>query len=290
MRKIITPLKIMVALSILSASGAIANDGEPKLLWTIEHLDQPESVIADPGGKLLYISNINGHPVELNGEGYISKVSTEGDVLDKYWISGLDAPKGMAIVGDNLYVADMQTLHVISLKENRVVEQFNAPEAMMLNDVTAAGDGSVYVSDLLGGAIYQLNQTTFSPWFSHQDLPHPNGVLWWEGELLIASWGEELADDFSTQIPGSLYRLDSTTMELQVVPTGYQLGNLDGIVVDRDKIYVSDWITGELYQLTDNERRKVLALNPGLADIGSAPGVIYAPMMVDNHVSAWKIE
>lgn len=292
MKPIFTPRtlsKIITAAAVylLAIPACMAMSDTP--LWQISQLNQPESVVADPSGKWLYISNINGHPTELNAKGYISKVSRDGKVIDKHWVVGLDAPKGIAIKEGKLYIADMQTLHVINVEDGSLLQQFKAPQAEMLNDVTVADDGTVYISDLLGGSIYRLKQSQLLPWFTDPELAHPNGLLWRQGELLVANWGTGLNDDFTTQTPGSLYRLNITTKTLAVVPGGYQLGNLDGIVVDGDNILVSDWITGTLYQLTGNERCTRMQLEPGLADIGSTNGILYTPMMQSNTLSAWQL-
>lgn len=260
-------------------------------LWKVEGMDQPESVVVGPDGQLLYVSNINGQPVEMNGQGYISKISVNGQVVNKHWVEGLDAPKGMAVYQGLLFVADMQTLHVISLQKGKVLKRYHAPEAKMLNDVTVGANGEVYVSDLLGGAIYRLKEEKFAHWLANPKLPHPNGLLWHHGELYIANWGEGMNDDFTTREPGTLYRLDVTSKTLKTVATGYHLGNLDGIVAMDSQLYISDWITGALYRLSGNERHKALQLTAGLADIGSSgEGVIYAPMMIDNHIIALKLQ
>jgi sugar lactone lactonase YvrE len=285
-------IKSLVTASLVSISltAASASAAEQQPLWQLDGLNQPESVLAGPNGKVLYISNINGQPAEKNKKGYISRVTADGNIIDKHWIDGLDAPKGMVISQDHLYVADMQTLHVISLNDGKIVKRYQVNEAKMLNDVTVGDNGEIYISDLLGGGIYRLSSGRLDAWFSHEKLPHPNGVLWSQGALYVANWGEGMNADFSTQVPGTLYRLDVEKKELKAVPTGYELGNLDGIVANGNQLYVSDWITGELYQLTNKERRKVLQLQAGLADIGgSANGVVYAPMMMDNRVVAWQM-
>lgn len=260
-----------------------------KPLWKVEGMDQPESVVADPDGHTLYVSNINGQPVEMNSQGYISKLSVNGHVVNKHWIEGLDAPKGMAVNQGLLFVADMQTLHVISLQQGKVLKRYYAPEAKMLNDVTVGERGEVYVSDLLGGAIYRLQEEKFDRWLVNSKLPHPNGLLWHRGGLYIANWGEDMNDDFTTREPGTLFRLDVESKALKIVATGYRLGNLDGVVAMDTELYISDWITGAIYRLSGNERHKVLQLTAGLADIGSSgDGVIYAPMMMDNRIIALK--
>ncbi len=273
-----------------SVSAGFATAAELETLWAIDQLDQPESVTADPSGRYLYISNINGQPMELNGQGYISRVTVDGQMVDRKWVTGLNAPKGMAIDAGRLYVADMQTLHVIDIETASVVKTFVAPKAKMLNDVTVAEDGTVYISDLLGGGIYRLQNNQFGLWLNHPQLPHPNGVLWHEGELLVANWGEGMQADFSTRTPGTLYRITQPNDQLTPLVTGYQLGNLDGIVADAGGLYISDWITGALYRLANNERHRISTLPSGLADIGgSGNGVIYAPLMMNNQVLALKL-
>ncbi|MCG8611546.1 MAG: hypothetical protein MI864_13530 [Pseudomonadales bacterium] len=263
---------------------------EPETIWQLDGFDQPESVVSDPKGRFLYISNINGQPMELNRLGYVSRVTVDGRIVDQKWFNGLNAPKGMAVANGLLYVADMQVLHVIDLESAKVVKQYSVPNAKMLNDVTVSNDGVVFVSDLLGGGIYRLQNGNLELWLAHPSLPHPNGVLWHEGELLAANWGEGMQSDFSTKIPGTLYRIDNSSRNLTPQPTGYQLGNLDGIVADNGGLYVSDWKTGELYHLANNERQRITTLPAGLADIGGAgDGVIYAPLMMNNRVLALKV-
>ena len=258
--------------------------------WSIDNLNQPESVVTDASNNYLYVSNINGAPTELNEQGYISKITSEGQVLDQHWITGLNAPKGMAIIGKHLFVADMQTVHMIDIDQGKVIKQFLAPNAKMLNDVTASPDGDVYISDFLGGEIYQLSNNQLSVWFRDEQLPYPNGLLWHNDQLLIGNWGKAINPDFTTQTPGSLYQLNPTTMRLSAVSSGVELGNIDGIVSINNSLYVSDWISGELFELNDKERRLSLSLSKGLADIGATATSLYTPLMMDNKVIAWEIK
>ncbi|WP_261843012.1 hypothetical protein [Aliamphritea ceti] len=282
---IISTASLLLSVSFnLSASNTFEQP-----LWQLQQLDQPESVAADPDNQWLYVSNINGAPTELNGKGYISRVNKQGKQFSQHWLTGLDAPKGLAINNGKLYVADMQTLHVINLSTGIVQQRHKLENAVMLNDITVGSDDTVYVSDMLGGGIYQLKNNQLSMWIEPEKLPHPNGLLWEKNQLLIASWGLDMQADFTTTIPGSLYQVNPSDKVLQPLATGYQLGNLDGIVSHKNALYVSDWISGELYQLKDNQRQKVLSSNPGLADIGGEGDILYAPMMMDNALMAWQL-
>lgn len=280
-------LSTAATLSLLTINPAVAD--ELTALWQLEGFDQPESVVANPPEKAIYISNINGQPTELNGQGYISKVSMDGKVLNKHWLDHLDAPKGMAVFGDNLYIADMQQVHQVSISRAQIIKQYTVSQAQMLNDITIADDGSVYISDLLGGGIYRIHDNEIAPWFSHADLPHPNGLLWQQNELFVASWGLGMKDDFTTEIAGSIYKLNINNPELTVIKGSEQLGNLDGLVRKGTVFYVSDWISGELFKIEEGTHTKVLTLKPGLADIGAIDSMLFTPLMMDGQVTAWKL-
>lgn len=280
-------LKAITALSLLTINPALADELTP--LWQINGFDQPESAVANPMEKAIYISNIHGQPTELNGKGYISKISMNGKMLNKHWLDQLNAPKGMAIFGDNLYIADMQQVHQVSISEGRIIKQFQVDQAKMLNDITIADDGTVYISDLLGGSIYRISNNDIALWFNHKDLPHPNGLLWQQGSLLVASWGLGMNDDFTTQTAGSIYQLNINHPELKVVKGSEKLGNLDGLVRQGNSLYASDWISGELFKIEADNSQTVLTLKPGLADIGTAGSVLFTPLMMDGQVAAWEL-
>ena len=88
-----------------------------EIKWVIHGLNEPESVIFDKNNNSIYISNINGDPLKLDKNGYISKISVDGQILDKKWITGLDAPKGMAIFNDYLFVADLNKIWKINISK-----------------------------------------------------------------------------------------------------------------------------------------------------------------------------
>lgn len=271
----------------LAMPGTSAKELTP--LWQLEKFDQPESVVSSANGKILYVSNINGAPTELNGQGYISKLSADGKIIKQHWLGGMNAPKGMAIAGDLLYVADMQQVHVVSLSQGRIINQYQAQQAKMLNDITIANDGSVYISDLLGGGIYRIKHQHMDLWFTHDLLPHPNGLLWHKGKLLVASWGLGMNNDFSTQTPGSLYKLNPEKPSLIPLNSAQNFGNLDGIAIVKNAFYVSDWITGSLFKIQNKKRTKVLNLAPGLADISAYGRILFTPLMLDGQVKAWRL-
>ena len=76
----------------------------------------PESVLYDPEADVYLVANIHGGPSARDGNGFISRLSPEGEVIALKWIDSaaegvtLDAPKGMALVGERLFVADIDVV------------------------------------------------------------------------------------------------------------------------------------------------------------------------------------
>ena len=78
------------------------------------------------------------------------------------WVTGLNAPKGIAISNDNskLYVSDITELVQIDIASGKIIKRFNAPGSSFLNDVVADSHGNIYVSDTDTNTIYKLDTNT----------------------------------------------------------------------------------------------------------------------------------
>ncbi len=116
--------------------------------WTTEAtLRVPESVLLDSKNNVLYVSSIDGTPDAKDGNGFISQVTLDGKIKNLKWATGLDAPKGMGLFNNNLYVADISRLVTIDTKTGKVTQTLEIEGAKFLNDVTVDKAGNVYVSD-----------------------------------------------------------------------------------------------------------------------------------------------
>lgn len=116
----------------------------------------PESVVYDAAADVYLVSNINGGAAAAtvaDDNGFISRVSPAGRVLRLKWIDGargntaLNAPKGMAIVGDTLYVADITMVRMFDRRTGLQKATITIAGSTFLNDVAAGPDDSVYVTD-----------------------------------------------------------------------------------------------------------------------------------------------
>jgi DNA-binding beta-propeller fold protein YncE len=154
--------------------------GSSQMLHEIWRTDKvfhsPESVLFDAETGLIYVSNINGSPAEKDGNGYLSKLRQDGTVIQLQWLTGLHAPKGMAVYNHRLYVADIDTLVEIDLQRGVIIKRHHAPGAVFLNDVAAASDGSIYVSDSRINKIFRLKKDRFTLWLEDSSFHRINGL------------------------------------------------------------------------------------------------------------------
>lgn len=271
-------------------SVAVAQD----IVWTLEGLEAPESAYFDEARNVLYVSNVNGEPTVKDGNGFISRVSLTGEMLEAQWVSGLDAPKGLVSDGVTLYVSDIDRLVAIDIASGNVSGTWQAEGAIFLNDTAIDAGGRVYVSDMIAQKIHVLADGTLSVLAEGDALQHPNGLNMLEGKLLVAPWGVGLQPDFTTTTGGHLITVDLESGAVAPLGSGAPVGNLDGLEPDgKGNWIVSDWIAGAVYRIAnDGTRELLLDLDMGSADLEYIPdqSLLIVPMMLNNTLVAYRIE
>lgn len=260
----------------LSACGGEEIDRAP---FTISGVGfaTPESVLHDQVADVYLVSNISGDPFEHDGDGFISRLSPDGKVLALRWIDSkvpgveLDAPKGMALSGELLWVADLDQVRAFDRKSGEPVHSVAIPGATFLNDVCAGADGTVYVTDSGFGpgfaptgtdAIWRVTLEGGAPTVvtvaSGSEFKHPNGIgISPRGDLFCVDWG---VGEFALITPrGS-----------REAPLKLPAAQLDGLVRLGDGRWLaSSWEGKCVYAITTKEEVTVFA--GGLeqpADIG----------------------
>ncbi|CAN5740102.1 ATP/GTP-binding protein [soil metagenome] len=278
----------------LAATPAGAADAAAVEIWALDGFSTPESVAHDAECGVLYVSNIAGEPLDKNGAGHISRVSPGGEMLEAEWITGLDAPKGLALDGATLYVTDIDRLVAIDVEAGEIAGSWDAPGAVFLNDPAVDSDGRVFVSDMVANTIWRLDGDDLAIWLDDAALAHPNGLKVEDGSLIVASWGEEMQEDFSTLVPGHLLAIDIATGTIAPLGSGEPGGNLDGIEPDGEGGWlVTDWIAGRLLRIAADGSFEPLAdLGMGSADLGylAEERIAIVPMMLDGRIVALSIE
>ena len=277
-------LTTAVLVSAVAAVGAHAQAGAggppPRLeaLWTLKGLADPERVLASPGGRFLYVSNVAGEADAVDGQGWISKVSSDGKMVVEKWAVGLDAPKGMALKDGRLYVADITRLVVIDTRTGKVLDRIDAPDAGFLNDVALLPDGRVIVSDSAKQRIYELNGD-LTVWVEDPLLRSINGLLPQDDRLVIST------------MQGRLVSLDYRSRALTPVAEG--LGRGDGVARLRDGSWlVSEW-PGRLFHVRPDGTNTVLQdtreAQSLMNDFLLVGDVLYVPHMKPGELSAWRV-
>ncbi len=263
-------------------------------VWSLDGFQAPESALLDSERGVIYVSNVAGEAGGKDGVGFISKVTPDGKMQEAEWVKGLDAPKGLVMSGDKLYVSDIDKLVEIDVTSGKVTNSWPAAGAQFLNDTAADSSGRVFVSDMLTDTIYVLENGALSVWVQDPALLHPNGLRVDGDRLIVAAWGKDIQPDFSTKEPGRLLSVDLKTKEISAVGSGEPVGNLDGLEPDGAGNWIAtDWVDGALYRLhPDGTPDHLLDLNAGSADLEYIEGdkLVIIPMMMDGKVTAYHIE
>lgn len=286
MKSLFTPI-LLAIVGIATAPAVQAAE-----LWRAGGLEQPESALFDAAGQRVIISNIVGNPGEADGNGYLSILSMDGKLVTQHWTDGMDAPKGMAIAGGKLYVADIAHVRVVDLQSGKLASTIDVPNAVFLNDMTADASGKVYVTDMLADTIYRIDGDRLELFIKDAALASPNGIFADGGRLIVASWGKGIKPDFSTAEPGGLLSVDLATKAVSPLAGAENFANLDGVVAIGGSIYATAYMTGTLFRYKAGGTPQVVAtFKPGSADIGTdGKSTIFVPLMNEGEVSALGLD
>lgn len=265
-----------------SASGAV-RQFEIKEAWRTDTiLMTPESVILDRKRNVFYITNLNFEPRKKDGNGFISRADRDGKIIELKWIEGLSSPKGMGIIGDTLFAADVDELVLMDINKGEIIRKITIEGAGMLNDITKDDKGNLYVSDTDRNKIHKYSGGRVTEWLA-EGLNGPNGLLAEAERLLVASQG---GNDFAS------VDLTSRTREL----LADSVGRGDGIAYTGIPGYyiVTDW-SGEIF-MVNPDRTKVSLLSTkeagsNTADIEYIPeeNLLLVPTFFKNCIVAYLL-
>jgi sugar lactone lactonase YvrE len=221
---------------------------------TVEGFATPESVLHDPDADVYLVTNINGSPFEVDDNGYISKLSPEGKVTEQKFIDAskaevkLNAPKGMTLGGDKLYVADITFVRIFDRKTGAPAGEVEVKGSTFLNGMATGPDGSVYVSDsgMKAGfeptgtdGIFRIEpskKNKLSTLVKNKDLGRPNGLAVDQSGVWTVTVGS-----------GELYRISPKGQKEAAVKL--PKGQLDGLVaLEGGTVLVSSWEGSAVYR------------------------------------------
>ena len=260
----------------------------------------PESVLWDAEQQVWFVSNINGSPVAKDGNGFISRLMADGMVDSLNFVLGgrggvtLHAPKGMALVGDTLWVTDIDAIRGFNRKTGALVASVELGEqARFLNDAVTGPDGTVYITDTGVGMdaqgnfihpgpdrIFALKGRTATVAAEGEWLERPNGIAW-DGAnnryLLVPFGGNALMG----WAPGAA-KGDS----LAAGP-----GMQDGVEILNGQTLVTSWADSSVFVMEPAGPRKLITGVNSPADIGvdQVRGLVAIPLFLENRVEFWKV-
>ncbi len=232
----------------------------------------PESVYYDKKRDVYLVSNVSGSPHGKDDNGFISKVTPDGEITLKF-IDGasddvtLNAPKGMTISGDTLYVADIDHVRLFDAATGKPEGEIKFAGASMINDVSTGKKGVIYVTDTgvndkweTDGkdAVYIIKDGKPKKLFSHKTkLGNPNGILAGDGGAWVV-----------TGTTGELLWIsDDGKLDKAQKISG---GSNDGIAHSKDgRLFIASWEDGAVYSgKPGGEFRKEISGLEMPADIG----------------------
>jgi sugar lactone lactonase YvrE len=265
-------------------------------------LKTPESVKYDADLDVYFVSNIDGNPSGKDGKGEITKIRADSTGTSMPFIESgkngvtLNAPKGLAIKGDTLWVADIDAVRAFNKRTGAPISSVDlrGQKATFLNDVAIGGDGDVYVTDT-GIAfdakgqvshpgvnrVFKIAGKTATEAAKGDSIQSPNGITWdsANNRFLIATFS---GNDVLAWAPGS----DKVTH----VASGP--GQYDGIEVLSDgRILVSSWADSAVHVIQNGKMSALVHNVNAPADIGldTKRNVLAVPRFSDNKVEFFKV-
>lgn len=249
-----------------------------KIWETDSIINLPESVLPDVKNKLLYVSVMGNSPTDKDGIGGIGKLGLDGSIIDLDWITGLNAPKGLARLGNVMYVADVTDVVTIDIAKGKVIRKIPIDSAVFLNDITVSDRGIVYVSDTRKKRIHRIEND--KPSLYMENINGANGL-------------KAIGDDLYIAGGKTLWKADprKNMTRLAEVPQGG-----DGLEpVGNGDFLLTSW-SGYVYYVRPDGTHEVLldttAEKKNTADLGFDPvrRILYIPTFYKKSVMAYQLK
>ena len=253
----------------------------PKLtkFWEVDTgLAVPESAFYNTFDNTIYVTNIVGKFNEKDGIGYISKINLQGEIIQKEWVNGLNAPKGMYITRSKLYVTDFDRVLELEMPSGKILKEYRNSHSKDLNDVTIASNGKVYVTDSGSDCLFVVGKDSLEVFIQSNQIEGMNGI-YSEGDLIYIGAGDNLLS------------INTDTKSISVLAS--HVGYLDGLLkVGRSTFITSNWSGTVQLLVLGSPPEKLLESKIHAADLEYIPSrhVLLVPTFTENTLVAYKLE
>lgn len=243
-----------------------------------QNLHIPESVLYRGDTKELYVSLIDGVGNVKDGKGGVAILNLDGSMKNPEWITGLNAPKGLAIYKNTLYIADITAVVSVDIPSGKVKNTLEIEGAVFLNDITVDNKGILYVSDTRTNKIYQIKNNTYSLYL--ENVTSANGLKWIKNELFVLAGTE-------------LWKID-TKKKVTIVAKGFEKVG-DGLEpIGKDEFIATCWAgiiyhikaDGTIYKLQEVQGK----MNTADLSYNAKDKIIYIPTFNQNSVIAYQLK
>jgi hypothetical protein len=261
------------------------------------NLQGPESARYDRELDVWFVSNVNGMPAAKDNNGYISRLRPDGTPYQVKFIEGgkkgvtLNAPKGLAIKGDTLWVADIDFARAYNGAP--IANVTARGRVKFLNGAAVGPDGAIYMTDT--GVIFgpkgeishpgpdqvvRITRGGATAALTSPKLEGPNGIAWdgREQRFVIVSF---MGKGIYGWKPG----------DKDVTPLGTGPGQQDGVVVLPDgRVLVTSWADSSLFVLAKGQSKRVASgiASPADIDFSEKDSRVAVPQLMANKVQYWE--
>ena len=292
---ILRPLVVIAALGCAQAAPTLephtGQSAHSPPLATAQGFSGPEAVRYDPDQDVYFVANFNGRGSALDTNGFISRLRPDGTIERLRFIAGgeagvmLHAPRGMTIVGDTLWAADVDAVrgfHRVTGAPLATID-FSGADAGFLNDIAQGPDGALYITDTGRNRIYRAANGKFTVALAGDALDRPNGITWDRaGERFIIvpySQGEVIL----------AWRPGTTVLDTVGRSAG---GRFDGVeVLGAGRVLVASQRDSSLHLFAGGSGRPIIGTTGAPADIGvdTRRNRVAVPYIALNRVDIWQL-
>ena len=232
----------------------------------------------------------NLFPLNKEGKGYIVKLQN-GKVTPFIHADGiLNAPKGMAIKKDHLFIADVEQVVVYNMRDLTKSPQIIAmpPGNFFVNDIVT-DDKNAYISVTDAGKIYsldlsQIDNLSSVPLKEFASVVGANGLVLDGKKMYVASYPV----DNMTHADNVIYIIPDIN---QPKPERFieRTGQYDGLAMHRGLLFFTDWDGGKVGYI-DLKTKEIEYMTiegmplVGAADISINNDSLYIPMLTTSEV------